>query len=184
MPLDSLREAVLDIVNEMLAEVKDLEGEDKDAASIAANSYLRSTLRGYARQLRTACKAAGEDVPAQSQAQASQMAGLSALLLNPQAQHVMEVDKYRAEFRKKKEMTPAEERYDGDMVEVIGGPAHLEGVSTTQAVDPAMPIGASVPIAGGMYRLEKGSDGVRKLVYNEERTKELQKVQGTMIHLG
>src|SRR5215469_17234649 len=114
MSLTSLREAVLEIAGEMEEEAK---------THPLGEAYL---IKSYAKQLRLVCKAAGEDVPQQV---GNPLAGF---IMNPEAQHSREIDKYRSEFRKNKEVvnsgfSSVEESFGGESVVVDGGPACDEG---------------------------------------------------------
>lgn len=153
----SLKEAIIDIVEEMEKEAEDFKQD---------NRYLHDTLKGYARSLKAACKSAGDSPTSPSN-------GFSNLLVPPAVQHAMEVERAKAEFRKSKQGVNAEERYDGDMVEVVGGPACPDGQATFQSVDPQMPLGAFTTLAGGVYQL-KQADNKRQLVFDEYQTKRIQ----------
>lgn len=170
MSLTSLRETVLAIVEEMLAEAKDI-SEDHGAV------YAVSTLKGYAKQLKIACKAAGEEVPLVP----APVNGLSISPgLMPQTQHALEIEKARAEFRKRRDGVTAEERHGGDMVQVVGGPACPDEVATVQSIDPSMPLGARMVIAGGVYRLIREDVdgkpvGKRLLIFDEPESQRVAK---------
>lgn len=164
----SLKDAILSIAEEMLLEAEDLKGKPEDEAS----SYLHDSLKGWARQLKVACKAAGD--PA---AQVIQPQSLSALA-SPNFQHILEIEKAKEEFRRAKQHEKIEERHlGGGMVEVVGGPAAPHGadgkeVPTFQSVESEMPVGAFTELAGGIYQLQNHG-GVQRLVFNEAQTERL-----------
>ena len=157
MSLKNLKDAVLSIAEEMIQEANDL----KDKRNDVGQAFLHDSLKSHARTLRAVVRAAGDDpVP-----------GAQAPLLTPMSQHVQEIEKARAEFKKpKKDLIAIEERYEGgDMVQVVGGPASEDG-ATYQNVDPQMPIGARTHLAGGIYQLRKEGDKPRQLVFDEQET--------------
>lgn len=155
MSLKSFREAV-----EMV-----IEGMEEDAKG---SSEGAGALKMYAKQLRVACKVAGDEPPIQIGYPQTASTSMSFGLM-PQAQHALEIEKARSEFRKGKRFGDIEERYTGNMVDVEGGPACPDDVSTAQAVDPAMPIGAYTSLANGVYRLVL-DEGKKKLVYDATET--------------
>lgn len=154
----SLKEAIVDIVEEMEKEAEEYKHE---------NRSLCDTLKGYARSLKAACKSAGDSPTSSSN-------GFSNLLVPPAVQHAMEVERAKSEFRKSKQGVNAEEQWDGDMVDVIGGPANPDGIPTTQSIDPNMPLGAYTTLAGGVYQLRLTTDNKKHLVYDEHQTKRIQ----------
>lgn len=168
MSLTSLREVVLEIAEEMVKEAEDF--PKGVPFSTAGEGAVLASLKGYARQLRMACKAAGEEKPVQNMLEG---------FTNPLAQHAKEIDKHRAEFRKDKkevvERSNIEESFEGEMVEVLG---HYDS-PFYHSIHPAMPIGALVPLDDAMYRLTM-VDGHKKLLRDEGQTefqKEAQKIK-------
>lgn len=158
----SWKDAVMNVVTEMLAEVEDLKG-DADSGK----AYVRSSLKGYARTLKAICDSVG-DTPAPTPPAPTPigaypyLGGMSAELQN----HLM-VEKAREEHRKKKATEVVEERHDGDGVLLVGGPA--DGTFTT--VDPNMPVGARTNIGGGVYQLTfDGNSNIRRLSFDPEQT--------------
>src|SRR5690242_839623 len=110
----SLHAAILEVANEMALEADKL-----------GLTPFGSTLKGYALSLRMACKAAGPELMDDT---------CAGLLVPPAVQHAMEIEKYRSEFRKVKSSVVMEERYDGDMVEVVAGPANPDGTPLVQSI--------------------------------------------------
>lgn len=133
----SLKDAVLGLAEDMLQEA----GEYK-TSGVGDPKGFSIVLSAYARTLKAIALAA--DTP--------EVRAPQGVLLSPQAQHVAEIEKHRAEFRKGN--APREEIImGGDMAEVHGGPANPDDLPTVQSVDPAMPIGAKTLLAGEVYVL-------------------------------
>lgn len=168
----SLKEAVLDVVESM-------EDDAKDAEPI-----VRMALKSYAQQLRAVCKAAG-DSPAP--AALPGLASAANMFYSPELQHRMAIEEAKKEFRNPNGLVPgapppravqAEEQFDGDMVEIIGGPAGSAhgDLPCYHPIDPNVPTGAYIPLAGGVYQLTQ-QEGHRQLVFNEQQT---QRVAGEL----
>lgn len=169
--MSAWKEAIADVINDLREEaqdyVNDLEKETPQQATHL--SYMAKLLKGYAKRLEGICKAAGDPLPVQPMGLISQ--GVTAGLISPTIQHVAEVEKYRSEFKKHKSGASTEERYSGDMVVIIGGPAAPDDQVSYHPVDPGMPFGAYALLAGGVYRLEMGDNSQKQLVYDEEQTR-------------
>src|SRR5579885_2911825 len=165
------KDEVMGVVNEMLAEVEDLKGPEKEGNNDAGLAYTRNALKGYARTLKAICGTAEDPPPAPTPSpmmmpnpflMGGGMAGLT-----PELQHHLEVEKARSEFRKNKSVLQIEEKHDGDGVLIVGGPA--ENSFTT--IDPGMPVGARTVIAGGVYKLTYDQEkNARRLVFDSEET--------------
>ncbi len=147
----SLREAILDIAEAM-----------EKGADVKLDEGCFVALEFYAKQLRIACKAAG-DAPTNRD--------ITSMLISPEAQHAREIARAREEFSHKKDRAVHEEQHSDDVVMVIGGPAAPEGESTVVSNDPTMPVGAFRIISGAVYKLNQDGSGVRTLVYDAEQTK-------------
>ena len=129
----SLKEAVLEIVQNM---EDDLNADALDWAS----SDGRAAVKGYARALKSACKAAA-DVPQGR-----------VLTLDATSQHILEIEKARAEFRKDKKTELKEEEASEKILEIMDGP--LAGDSHLMPAN--MPEGAKTSINGETYQLRDG----------------------------
>ena len=165
MSLKDFRDAILEIADDMLEDARELL-----ATQGTLTNQFGKDLRSYARQLKTACKAVGEDTPVQGNPFANNPEANS-LLIPPEVYHRIQIEKAKKEFSKKNIET--EERFDGDMVDVVGGPVCPDDVSITHTIDPQMPLGAYMNLAGGVYKLCK-VDGVKRLVYDETATQSLE----------
>lgn len=129
----SLSEAVLSVADEM-------EKLANDRSEVMSETILRSFMRSFAREIRTAVKASGNDNQKGQQN-----------LISPQLQHVKMIEEARKEFRKDgaKRLTDFEERTDPKFVQVVGGSS--DGVLVP--VDPTMPINARTCVGGEVYEL-------------------------------
>ena len=158
MSLNSFRDTIMEIAEEMAKESEDLKDRPEEAFIV---------LRSYSRQLKVACKAAGDDPPQSSSNPLS-------MFLSPQSQHRAEIDKYREEFRKNKngganEIAIEENFSGGDLAEIRGGPVNSDEIPTYQRVDPSMPVGARTDIAGSVYQLQV-EEGKKILIYDGDAT--------------
>ena len=124
----SLAEAITEIADQI----------DEDAESWTEVSFRR-ILYGYSRQLRSAVKASGGNQPTLNQA----------AIIAPEAQHFVEIQKARAEFRKSRDVVQEGER----MTECRGGPMAGDHVT----VPGEMPTGAKTAFGEWIYQL--GEDG-------------------------
>lgn len=168
MSLNSLKEAVLVVVEEMLHEADDLKDKPGDAAA----SYLRDSLKGHARALRLIVQAAGEEAPAPALPQP-----LTGLFVSPQAQHEREIEKEREKIRREKRAAMVEESYDGDMVEVMGGPVSPDNTPVYQSISPSMQIGNFTELSGAVYQLQQAENNRRRLVFHEAQTARLHQLR-------
>lgn len=151
MSFETFRETILEVAEEMLEEAD------------PNNPYPHASLRNFSKQLKLICKVADDYSPKQKPTVSVEM------------QHILEVEKAKKEFRKSNKSADMEERFDGDMIEVVGGPVtSLDGVPVLQAIDPLMPEGAYTQLAGGVYQL-KSTNGVKRLEFDEEQTKRVTK---------
>lgn len=139
----SLKEAVLEIATEMENEAKALEGT-------AGAEYARMTLRGFAKQLRVACKAAPDQGPAPS-VPAAPALGLGAGLVPEELQHFLGVQKAREDLRRAKNATDAQEIVEQRSVWIVGGPH--DGACTQ--IPPQMPVGYRIERFGLVYELRQ-----------------------------
>ena len=145
----SLPEAVLMIADEM---EKSCEAAEKDGDDYSDH------LKVYATQLRVAVKAAGGTQP-------PQQLPFNPAYMSPMAQHALEIEKARAEFRDKKELK--EERFGERMVLAVGGDSDQDSV----IIGHDMPVGAFKELDGQVYVLS--SEG--NLVYSAGQTNKLKK---------
>lgn len=149
----SLKEALLELCEEM--ETDPLKGD------------FAATLQSYARQIRRALRAAGDPPPQQP-----------TLLLPPQyqspeAQHRLEVEKARLEFRKEGVKSLVGEGEEA--LPVYGGPlGGGEGDQVTHTVPGGGQPGMKMALGGAVYRLRLRG-GKRCLVFDEVETERLQK---------
>lgn len=142
----SLADAVTDIADEMEASIKDWI-EDRKISLI---------LLGYVRQIRTAVKAVEGAAPA--------AVTVNPMALSPGAQHAIEIEKARAEFRAKR--TEAEEDVP-EMISFKDGPFLGAQVSVSNK----MPVGAATEY-NGIWHVRR-ADG---LYLSPERNKEAQQL--------
>lgn len=169
MSLSSLREAILEIAEEMAKEVEN--GIDPNMAVYS--------LKSYSRQIKAACKAVGEDPPVP--ATPFPNATAASMFLSPEIQHRAEIEKCKQEFRKGKGRVGVEERFmGGDMVQVVGGPANPEGIPTFQNLERDLDERERVDLAGGLYKLCE-ENGKKLLVYDEESTRKRSQQDMTLI---
>jgi len=149
----SLKDAVTEIADQM---EKDLTVE----ASL--DPTAKAIIRGYARQLRVACKASDSPVHA-------------APVFNPATGgHELGIERAREEFRRRN----AERGYDpsdiedrhmgGDYVVLEGG----DSDNVTVPYDPTMPDGAKMVVGGQVYFKVKGQKVLR---FSREETDKLPK---------
>jgi hypothetical protein len=153
--MNNLKEAVLEIADEM-----------ETAAQEADMKSTRLVVTSWAKMLRIACKAAGDDAPVPA------MNMMGSPLLTPEVQNRNEIEKAKAEFRKLKaaqgpppeDKITVEEKYAGRMAEIVDGPA-MDGMAvgdtTMFPIDPQMPSGAKCFVEAWVYQLRR--DG--KLYY-------------------
>lgn len=136
----SLADAVLEIAQDMEDYPKILNGRDVAALEI------EMVVASWVKQLRRAVTAAEGSTPPVNPL---------ARLLTPEAQHMIEIEKAREEFRHKNaRRAEAEENIDGTMRECVGGPAHGAFVPTPAS----MPCGAKTHVLEDqVYQL--GEDG-------------------------
>lgn len=125
----SLKESMLDIAQQM-------EDDESDGLAITPGK----TLRPYIRMIRAACKSA-MDVPQGPKLQ-----------IDPISQHILEIEKAKAEFRKtiKKEEIQEEEQSES-VLEIVSGP--LKGDS--HIMPSSMPVGAKTRIGEDTYQLQE-----------------------------
>ncbi len=162
----SLKEAMLDLANDMEADVNE---EDTIPSSV---------MRGYIRSIRMAVKAAPDDsVPLP--AQLPVMNPMQADPMQSMVHHFQQVERAKEEMRQKKE--EGVEREIGEhLVEVIGSPDSEDGIPETTVIDASMPVGAKTAIGGCVYI--RGTDG--KLHYSREDTEKIKASQKGKIVLG
>lgn len=130
----SLKEAVLEVVQNMEDDLKE--------ADLLQEPEDQQLVKGYIRALKSACKAAA-DVP-QGQK----------LAIDPTSQHIIEIEKARAEFRKKPDVELLkEDKEEAHKILTIADGPH-EGVSHVMPAD--MPEGAKTSINGDVYQLREG----------------------------
>jgi hypothetical protein len=178
----ALPEAVLAIAVKMKEEAtKDL-GKGKDVERRAI--VLQTRLESFASELETAVKAAEGLAAPQQPYHPGQ-------LLTPQMQHVLEIEKEKEEFRKKKKgdkespvITKAkadvEEQYLGEFRELVGGPQAKDDVEATfipiDPLDPP-PAGAKTEINGTVYIMKDD----QKFHYSEEETNKFQEKKSKIV---
>lgn len=121
----SLSEAVLEVAKTMREESEERRFDVE----------LSRVLKSYARQLETVVKAV------EGEARAS----IAALAVPPEMQHILEIEKARAEFRKPKNI----ESKEPIMTEIVDGPLAGDYVSVEQD----MPISARTSIDNNFYYL-------------------------------
>jgi hypothetical protein len=163
----ALKDAVELIVEQMLEEAKDLEGTND-----AASSYTRSTLRGYARQLKTCLKAAeGTEPPPQSMTTFAMPH-----LMSPAVQAAAEVEKFRGEFRKKREdrVKLEDDALGGDMIELLDYPGYDPTTPEYISTPSGGQVGQKILLPQGAFRLRR-RDKKLVLVYDEIETQEAKK---------
>ena len=157
----ALDEAVLEIAEQMLAEAKDLETD-------AATAYTRSTLKGYARQLKSIVKAAEGTEKEQTHALPNPFA------MDAGFQHFTMVEQAKEALRLEKKKSQAEEKIGvnaaGNLVLCEGGKS--DGIMTP--IEPEMPVGARTMLDGEVYEFK--DDG--KFHFDEEITKKVYKDGG------
>lgn len=153
----SLAEAVESVAGAMVEFAKEAEDNTNHISLTFAVA-----IKGFARELRTAIKAAeGTETTNPIQAQL--------LAASPEAQHRNMIEKAKAEFRDKKtqfkkigqEEESIEESFDGRMVNLVGGNSD----NTMMQVDPQMPEGAKMPVNRQIYVMKDGA-----LHYSKEET--------------
>lgn len=122
-----------------IALIADQMDEESQEHKTANNLICAGMLRSYARQLRTAVKAAegGNTAPATPQ-------------VVPELQHFQEIEKAKAELREQRKRAKMEEAHD-NYATCVGGKA--DGV---QAPIADMPVGAKTIIDGDVYELKGG----------------------------
>jgi len=137
----SLRDAVADVAAAM----------EEEAVARVLSSDAGRMLDTFARMLRLALKAAGDDPPPRQA-----YGGISAA-----EQHRNEIEKARQQLRREKELGEGQAELDGRMVSCVGGPA--DGVLTKIPCEP--PAGGSryCFVAGARYRLR---DDGKELIYD------------------
>lgn len=131
----ALADAVILVAEQMEEEAKDLEG----AGDAAGTSYARMTLKGFARQLRTAVKSA----EGQQQAQPRQMSA------GEYEAKLMEAA--RQEAREAKRHARMAEEVTSNSVLCVGGPMD----ETYVPMESGMPVGARTRVGGAVYRLKE-----------------------------
>ena len=159
-------DAILEVAEQMDAEAKDLEGTSD--ANIAQSMYLRTTLRGYAKQLRLVVKACeGEQVITSAPQPAT-----VAQFMDPGYQNFLGVEEAKKQLRAEKERIQKEEHLGvtadgrplaGMVAECVGGPED----GTYTPITPDMPVGAMTLLQNQVYEFR--SDG--KFYYDAEITK-------------
>lgn len=135
----SLSEVILEIAEEMIREADDMK---------STNGFAWMALRGYAKQLKVAVKAAEGSKEITYPTDSIQGGGQ--LFLHPEAQHFQMIEQARKELREQKRKTDLQEGGEPRFVVCQGGPADGDTVS----VAPDMPTGARTMIDGGVYSLQ------------------------------
>ena len=156
----SLADSVLEVAGMMEGDVASLQKESQ------GRLVPSSTVAAYAKMLRVAVKAAEGS------------GGPSLPVLTPAMQHLVEIEKAKAEFRKGRadgalkggEKADAEEKNLGRLVGCIGGKSDADFVD----VDSGMPCGAKMMVAGEVYIL--GEDGW--LHFSQSDTEEVNRIKG------
>src|SRR3984957_8599296 len=150
MSLKNLQEAIESVAEAMIEESK-------------LESITATTLRSFARELRTAIKASGTD-------NGVAVSGIIA----PQFQHEQMIEKAREEFRgKNKDKLQAEEGLAERMVEMIVGP---DAPATLVGIPGDMPVGAKTMIGDRVFVLKEemvGNQKAQRLHYSEVDTKQV-----------
>lgn len=126
----SLSEAMLEIAAQIEEDMKDTISN--------GDMFEISEVRAYARQIRSAVKAA-EGVPAQN----FRIDGISAEVFNRQ-----QIETAKAEFRSKDKLLKEDEREVRMAPCVMGG---SNGVMVS--IDPGMPVGSRTQVSGEVYEL-------------------------------
>ncbi len=139
----SLREAILEIAEEMIREADDLK---------PVNEMMWMTLRNYAKQLKVVVKAAEGEMTRITYPTDLRPANDSPVYLHPDAQHFQMIEQARKELRDQKRKSEAQEGGEVRMVVCEGGPADGDTVS----VSSEMPAGARTMIDGKVYVLSAG----------------------------
>lgn len=143
----ALADAILEIAAAMAEEAKDVGEPERHSAE----AHLVGTLRNYARQLRTAVKAAeGSALPAPAGGR---------MILTPGQDEARVMAEARLEAQENKRKAAKQEGMLPKMYQVEGGPCGGE----TAAMDQSMPVGARTRLGGATYVLR--ADG---LLHHEE----------------
>lgn len=152
----SLKEAMLELADQM-----DAEAEESAAAS--GTLAAARPLRAFARQIRTACKAAGDVfVPQSTLPGANRPDPVVSSPFQEAVYHRQMIEKAKGEFRPRRE--EAEEQVPTMRLCVGGG---WDGCMT--GADPSMPVGANTVVGGEVYTLNT----VGELMFNASATAKL-----------
>lgn len=161
----SLADAVTEIADQMEEEAADVKNEGPHG------SFLCNSLRGWARQLRTALKASEGAAPP---------APVQNPLLPAPLQHFAAIEEERRKIREARRKEAVSGDLEGAFEEklvAIAGTDKEDGVETMIRIPNNMPVGARCPIEGKWFKLKEDN----KLHYDEASTQEASGVKGGII---